>query len=424
MLRSNRLPTIRHQFQRSIIVQTLVLFSGLLAPWTAQAEWPQWRGPERTGVVKGPEWPSKLTGLNRLWRTELGPGYSGPILAEKLVIVAETENQRNEVVRGLDRRTGKEVWRQSWPGAMSVPFFAKANGDWIRATPAYDGESIYVAGMRDKVVCLDATTGSKRWERDFPAELKTPLEAFGLVCSPLVTDDSLYIQLGGGFFRLNKRTGEVVWRTLEDKGGMFGGAFSSPVMATIEGREQLIVQTRTRLTGVEPASGAVLWGVDVPNFRGMNILTPTVHEGTVFTSGYQRNSWLFTIAEQGGQWKVSQAWDNKLKGYMSSPVLIDGHVYMHLQNQRLACVEMKTGAIAWITSRRFGQYWSMVSRPPRILGLDQTGSLYLVEATPAEFRLLDERKVSDEETWGHLAISGREIVIRELHAVSAWRWDD
>ena len=60
----------------------------------------------------------------------------------------------------IDRATGQEVWRASWPGAMSVPFFAAANGSWIRATPALHDGRLYVAGMKDVLVCLEAATGA------------------------------------------------------------------------------------------------------------------------------------------------------------------------------------------------------------------------------------------------------------------------
>ena len=77
----------------------------------------------------------------------------------------------DEIVRALDRKTGRELWRTEWPGSLSVPFFAKTNGDWIRSTPACDGESLYVAGIRDVLVCLDVATGAVRWRIDFPKEV-------------------------------------------------------------------------------------------------------------------------------------------------------------------------------------------------------------------------------------------------------------
>ncbi len=210
----------------------VLLLVGQASPAADTAEtWPQWRGPNRDGFSPGPAWPDSLgeDRLTRKWRVELGPGYPGPIVAKDRVFVAETENEKTEIVRALDRETGKEIWRASWPGAMSVPFMARRNGDWIRSTPAYDGESLYVAGMRDVLVCLDAQTGKERWRVDFVEKFKTPLPAFGFVCSPLVVGDHVYVQAGTGFCKVDKRTGEVVWRVLVDAGGMFGSAFSSPV---------------------------------------------------------------------------------------------------------------------------------------------------------------------------------------------------
>ena len=108
-----------------------------------------------------------MAGLERLWRVELGPSYSGPIVYGPRVFVTETEDKRREVVRAFDRDSGAELWRTAWDGAMSVPFFAKANGDWIRSTPACDGEALFVGGMRDVLVCLEVETGAVKWRVDF-----------------------------------------------------------------------------------------------------------------------------------------------------------------------------------------------------------------------------------------------------------------
>src|SRR5690242_2306614 len=110
--------------------------------------WPQWRGPTRDGQCTGPAWPDWLSKetLQEVWRVPLWPSYSGPVVAEELVFTTETRNKETEAVSALDRKTGKQPWRVEWKGAMTVPFFAASNGSWIRSTPAYDGERLYVAG--------------------------------------------------------------------------------------------------------------------------------------------------------------------------------------------------------------------------------------------------------------------------------------
>ena len=107
---------------------------------------------------------------------------------------------------------------------MSVPFFASSNGSWIRATPAIDEGRIFVAGMRDLLVCFDALTGKEIWKVDFMKAFESPLPAFGFVSSPLVIGDFVYVQAGGGFVKLEKATGAVVWRVMVDGGGMSGSA--------------------------------------------------------------------------------------------------------------------------------------------------------------------------------------------------------
>lgn len=385
--------------------------------------WPQWRGPSRDGQWTGPAWPNRLSkdSLQQVWRIPIGPSYSGPIVAEDLVFTTETKNKESEVVIALDRKTGKERWRAEWKGAMTVPFFAASNGSWIRSTPAYDGERLYVAGMRDVLVCLDAKTGKEEWRVDFVKELKTALPDFGFVCSPLLDGDAVYVQAGASVAKLDKKTGKIIWRTLDDKGGMMGSAFSSPVIASLAGKRQLIVQGREKLAGVNLDKGEVLWSQVVLSFRGMNILTPTVVGDAIFTSSYQNKSWLYKISLEKDRYSLSEAWTNNAQGYMSSPMVIDGHVYLHLGNQRFTCINLKSGKQTW-TSEGFGKYCSMIAQGDRILALDERGSLLLIKANPKEFELLDKVKVSDQETWAHLAVSGDELFIRELDAMAVYRW--
>ena len=426
-LTNRRSRPMKHISSRSailcLLLGTCLLLPGpLLAEPTTSTEWTQWRGPQRDGTSVGEPWPEDLKGLEKVWEQKLGPSYSGPIVAADRVFVTETEGGKTEVVRALDRTTGKELWRASWPGEGSVPPFARANGDWIRSTPSYDGNSLFVGGMNEVLVALDTANGDVRWTLNFPATYKTPVPPFGFSSSPLVLDDHLYIQAANSLVKLNKADGKVVWRTLEETGGMANqGAFSSPVLATLHGREQLVVLSRSTLHGVDPESGETLWSQEVPAFRGCNILTPAVHGNAVFTSGYQNGSRLYAINSGDQGFSVQEAWTGKASGYMSSPVIIDGHVYLHLGNGRLTCLDLETGATRW-TSTPFGKYWSMAVRGNKILALDERGDLVLVRANPEELEVLDTRSVSESDAWAYLAVSGEEVFVRGLDSVAAYRW--
>jgi len=390
------------------------------------AQWPQWRGPGRDGIVATePQWPSDLKeGTLRLkWRVELGPSYSGPIVSGDKVFVTETRNKKTELVQALARSDGRSMWQAEWEGAMSVPFFAWENGEWIRATPAFDGESLFVAGMRDVLVKLDAASGKEQWRVDFVDRFKSPLPAFGFVSSPLIDGDAVVVQAGAACVKLDRKTGATVWRSLKDEGGMMGSAFSSPIKATVAKREQYLVQTRDKLCGVDCQSGAELWSQKIEAFRGMNILTPVPVGDAVFTSSYGGKSWLYALepSNDAARLNVREQWTNKTQGYMSTPVVIDGHVYLHLRNQRFACIEIASGKERWI-SQPFGKYWSLVAQDRRILALDERGDLLLLNANPEKFELLSQRHVSDSPTWAHLAVCDNEVFVRDLKGLTVHRW--
>ena len=86
---------------------------------------------------------------------------------------------------------------------------------------------------------------------------------------------------------------------------------------------------------------------------------------------------------------------------MSSPIIVGDYVYLHLQNDRFACVDLATGEETWRTTP-FGKYWSMVTNGKNILSLDEAGDLRLIAANPDKYTLLDEKHVSDNRvglTW-------------------------
>ena len=311
-----------------------------------------------------------------------------------------------------------------------MPFFAARNGSWIRSTPATDGKRIYVAGMLGRLVCLDVETGKQIWEIDLPKQYGVTAEDFGHVCSPLIinpddsVDRAIYLQSCAGFLKLDRITGKEIWRTLAggDNSMMSRGAFSSPIVAELDGRKQLVVQTRTDLAGVDPDSGDVLWKQPVPNYRGMNILTPTVYQNLVFTSAYNQRSFGFEIKRSDQQFKATEKWIAPGKCYMSSPVIIGDHVYLHLQTKRMACINLKTGKTNWVSSDRFGDYWSMVTNGEKILALDSKGSLLLIKPNPEKYELIGKVKLETDDSWAHLAIVGDKIYVRGLNSLTAYQW--
>ncbi len=392
-------------------------------PVEAGDTWPQWRGPDRTALLNEPNaLPAKLSGdagLALAWERTLGPSYSGPVISDGILITTETVEALDERVTAFAVATGEVLWTTQWKGAMSVPFFAKSNGDWIRATPAIANGKVYIAGMRDVLVCLNLETGEEIWRCDFCERFKTAVPAFGFACSPLVDGDAVYVQAGEALCKLNAETGETIWRVLEGQGGM-DSAFSSPVIYELAGKRQLVVQTRNELCGVDTQSGEVIWKQPIDAFRGMNILTPTAIGDSLFTSAYggRSNLWKVTSDDQK-VWRVEQVWDEKHQAYMSTPVVIGGLFYVHLKNKRFACIDSSDGKEKWTTTP-MGDYWSMIGNGNRILSLSSDGDLRLIEASPDEYRELDILKVADDSSWAHIAVAGNRIFVRHLGGLKTY----
>lgn len=394
-------------------------------------QWNQWRGNQRNSIIEG-AWPSQLNSSNfkQLWTQPFSESYSGPIVFDDTVITTETKDKSDEIVTALNRNTGKKIWSATWKGSISVPFFAAKNGSWIRATPATDGQRVYVPGIRGLLVCLDFKTGKEVWKVDLNERYGTSPESFGHVCSPLLMkdgmDDALYVQCAAGFVKLNRATGKEIWRAKIGTGNiMSGGAFSSPVVASPHGKKQIIIQTRSELAGIDIQKGDVLWTRAVPSFRGMNILTPTVQGNTFFTSTYNNKSFAYDLVDTAGKPTLESKWESNLRAYMSSPVLIDGNVYVHLQNKQIACFDLASGKTHWVSQsrQRFGDYMSMIACGNKILALDSKGALYLIAANPKQFEVLGKVDLETKDSWAHVAVDGNQVFVRGLKSLTAYQWE-
>jgi len=374
-------------------------------------------------MTQGAAWPESLQSplLVEAWRRELPPSFSGPIVSADTVYVTFTRNEQTEGVLALDREEGTERWQTEWPGTMQVAALGTSMGSWIRATPAHDGQHMFVAGMPDLLVCLDAQSGQLQWRADFHARYGTPLPELGFVSSPLVVDEGVYVQAADSFIRVDKRTGESVWRCLERK-DVGQGSYSSPDFAVIAGQPQLLVANIPSIAGVDPATGTVLWQRELDSYDQGCILAPIAFDNGIFTSTRASRTGFYPLTVQDGRFTISDGWKSKLVVYMSSPIVADNHAYLHLKNGRFACIDLRTGAEQWISDRTFGTYCSMICRGDRILALTNDGLLLLLQATPTAFTLLDSRTVSSEETWGHLALAGQMLYVRAKSSLIAYRW--
>ena len=385
--------------------------------------WPQFRGPNRDSRYYGPAWPESIGPghLKPTWRMELGPGYGGPVVSHDKVFVNETSKEKYEVVYALDRKTGEVIWRTQWEGAMTVKANGARTGSWIKSTPTFDGERLYVSGMRDVLVCLDAETGRELWRVDFVERFGGPIPEYGFISSPLIVGDSVVSMAADSIVSVDKHTGVGRWRNVV-RDALGHGSYSSPELGVLHGRPQIIASTIPAMNGLDPDTGELLWRIVIDGQAQGLVLPPFVYRYGVFTSSRESQTGYYPISLDDGNFSIERAWRNKVIDYLSYPILFEDHAYMHLKNERMACVDLRTGEEKWISSERLGMYISQIVQGDRILALSNEGELMLIRMNPEGLDILERRTIADVETWGHLALAGGDMYVREQNAIQAYEW--
>lgn len=380
--------------------------------------WNQWRGPSRDGVWPG-ELPTSLAALELAWEAPLQPSYSGPITDGKWVFTTETVDKSLERMTAYDLATGELKWSAQWAGAIEVPPYAAVNGSWFKSTPTLAEGALVVLGMRDEVVCLDPATGQIRWRADLAERFSARRPPFGGVCSPIIDQGAVYVMAGGGTVKLSLSDGSTLWRTLADE-GEDDDALSSPVIATLAGVRQLVVQTRTRLCGVDLTSGGLLWSTRIEAYRNMNILTPTLIGDRIFTAAQQGRAQCFQISLNDGVWSCVELWSQRTQAYMSSPVTDGETLFVHTSNERLQALDAASGEVLW-TSNPVGKYQSLVRNDKVLLALQNDGELLAIELSRDDLLIKDKRQVA-QDAWAYLGVFPGGLLVRDLNGLKVYRY--
>src|SRR5579872_4494609 len=169
----------------------LGLLSVLLGTAVYAADWPQFRGPDRTGLSRETgllkSWPAE--GPKLLWKaTDLGEGHAAPSMAQGRIFGMGLRGDE-EVVWALDARTGKEIWHTRIAGGAQLQGTQGGNGP--RATPTVDGDRIYTLGVSGDLVCLDAADGRLRWKKSLVNDFGGHIPVWGYSESPLVDGEKV-----------------------------------------------------------------------------------------------------------------------------------------------------------------------------------------------------------------------------------------
>ena len=377
--------------------------------------WTSFRGPNRDGRYEEMQiltnWPAQ--GLTPVWKQPVGMGYSSFAVAEGRAYTIE-QRRGQEVATAYDVETGREVWRQAWNAE-----FTDSTGDGPRATPTWDQGRIYALGATGELRCLDARTGAVIWGKNILRENGASNLPWAMAASPLVVDDKVIVLPGGtagsSVVAYNKNSGAPVWKALNDRQG-----YVSPMLVTLVGQRQVIVVSSSRIVGLAPGSGAVLWSYPWDTDMGINVSQPVVVDGSRFfiSSGYGKGAALVEVTKNGNAFSARTVWENiNMKNKFNSSVLHQGHVY-GLDEGILTCVDVSTGDRKW-KGGRYG-YGQVLLASGHLIVMSDSGELVLVRATPDQHTEVARFSALQGKSWNYPAIAGGRLLVRNATEMAAY----
>jgi outer membrane protein assembly factor BamB len=387
-----------------------VLPSARIRAATSAPEWPQWRGPDRTGV-------SNETGLAASWTSSgpaavwtvsnLGEGYGSLAIKGDRIYVQGVQS-RESAVFCLDRRSGKTVWTTALAGRME-----QDRGSGPRGTPTLDGDRLYSLAENGELACLRAADGVKVWRRNILQDFQGRNPNWLLSESPLVDGDRVIVTPGGpnaAIVALDKTSGKTVWASQELSDS---AAYSSLIVADAAGVRTIMGLTAEAGVGVRAADGKLMWRYERVANRTANIATPVFHDNKVFyTSAYGTGCALLGLTAQNGAVKADEIYFNRdMQNHHGGVIFYDGYLYGY-SNQILTCMEFATGRVAW-KDRSVGKGCLMCASGNLYL-LSENYVAGLAEATPQGYREKGRFSIPDQgwPSWAHPVVCGGQFYVR------------
>jgi outer membrane protein assembly factor BamB len=377
----------------------------------AAEDWPQFLGPERNGVYRGPAlaetWGPQ--GPKVVWRKSIGQGFSGPVVVQGRVILFHRIGDQ-EIVDAIDARTGAAQWRYAYASSYRDDF---GFDEGPRAVPVVADGIVYTFGAEGQLHAIDVAKGTRLWSVDTMQRFGVPKGFFGAAGSPLVEDGRVLANIGGqkgGIVAFEAKTGKVLWTATDA-----GASYSSAVGATIAGRRHAIFLTRAGLVGLDPATGQVQfqrpWRARMA--ASVNVATPLVVGDLIFVSAeYGPGAGVFRL--EGSALSALWASDEAMSNHYATSVHHEGYLYGFHGRQEFGpsfrVVELRTGKVRWSQDQfRAG---SVTLAGDRLVILREAGELILAAAVPDAFRPLARAQILPGTLRAYPALSDGFLFVR------------
>ena len=380
-------------------------------------DWPGFRGPNRDAVVRGiliaTDW--SKTPPHQLWRRPIGPGWSSMIIVDGRVFTQEQRGGEEAVVC-LNAGSGTEIWSHKERGR----FWDALSSAGPRATPAFADGRIYAQGATGILQCLDAASGRKIWSRDILTDSRAKLPQWGFASSPLVSGGIVFVYSAGeggkGLLAYRADTGDLAWTA--DAGVH---SYSSPHLANIAGRQQVLFISDKGLIAVEPHTGKTAWEYLSPGTPPRSCQPSLVSQTQMLVPlGMEAATDLIEVAPAGDAYVATKRWTSRnLRPSFNDFVVHDGHIY-GFDGSAFCCVDLKTGNRNW----RKGIYGTgqvlLLADQPMLLVLSDQGKVALVEPKPDRFAEVGQFEAITGKTWNHPAIAQGRLYVRNAEEIACY----
>jgi outer membrane protein assembly factor BamB len=381
---------------------TLPTFAGVAAD-AGQLSWPQFRGPNSTGIGDGKPPVEFGPDKNVLWKVAIGSGISSPVIAKGRLFLTEFDRDTNQLSTVcINLRTGKLLWRRSVAPAQIEKVHEISSP--AAPTPATDGERVYAYFGSYGLVSYDFD-GKVQWERRLPL----PENIYGAVASPIVAGQLLVLNHQGKeayLLGVDRRDGRTVWKTDRSR---YQYGWSTPVYWHHDGVDEIAVlggdfQPNQRLMAYNLVDGTERWWVAGLPPCGKS--TPVIGGGLLFFAApdiimdpaaenanperaarmYANNASRVVAVKPGGQHEVNQthvAWSEH-KGVLgvSSPLYYNRRLYTFQNGGIVFARNAQTGALVY--SGRTGAsgyyYSSPVAADNKIYIASEEGVVAVLDA--------------------------------------------
>ncbi|HXD87157.1 MAG TPA: PQQ-binding-like beta-propeller repeat protein [Urbifossiella sp.] len=360
-------------------------------PSFPRTDWPWWRGPNRDGIASADQQPPLRWSEteNVLWKAAVpGRGHGAPIVVGDRVYLCAADD--SQWLLCFDRKTGKELWRhEAHRGGVVPAGRPNAKASYASCTPACDGERIFVNFLNAGAVYATAVDldGKRLWQTKIADY--TLHQGFG--ASPAIYKSLVIVSAdnkgSGAVAGLDRASGSIVWARKRPQ----LPNYTSPIIHTINGKDQLLFTGCDLVTSLDPGSGKEIWEAKGATTE---CVTSTVTDGQrIFTSGGYPKNHVSAIAADGSG-KI--AWETKTRVYVPSMWVRDGHLFAVTDDGIAMCWKSDTGQSTWSERLGGGFTASPVPVGDLVFATSESGTTFVFKATPAAFDLVGKNKLGDE----------------------------